>query len=135
MPFTVQDRIRLVDALKLTTAMDESTSPLQSLMTDLDRRDAQNGSDRATQIQALLSSLETLQASLDDTSTEALQADSIQEFHHEDYFRIQFRGDINSTAGATSVRKAKELRQRIRRLIDPHGYLQRYTGVGRAIDG
>jgi len=131
MPFVVGDRLRIADALLLDSRADESSGYLQTLMTQLESRSPT----RVDQIQELLDKIEELKAIDEDISSDQLDAGAVASL--ESYLEGKVAYHENSRAIADTIRNNKldSLRQRIRRYLDPYGYLNRLSGVGRAIDG
>jgi len=148
MPFdTPTDRFRLSAALQLESSQDAPTSTLQTLMDQLDGRDLSYGSSRATEIQAWLTEIESLDAAdaaaLATISGAAAGAagagDTIKSLQVQGEYLITY--DTDSSSGSTKSDEAKRakarrsLRQKITRWLDPYNYLSRYISNGRAIDG
>ncbi|MGL5719353.1 MAG: hypothetical protein ACRCYP_00945 [Alphaproteobacteria bacterium] len=131
MPFNIGDRARLTDALLLDIRADEPIGYLQTLMNDLERRSP----DRITKIQALLDKIEALQELEDDISPNTIDESGVAS--RESYLEGAESYHTNAQAIRDNTRREKlgGFRQDIRRYLDPHGYLARVKGVGRAIDG
>jgi hypothetical protein len=131
MPFVDGDRLRLTDALLLDSRADESSGYLQTLMTQLESRSPT----RVGQIQELLEKIEELKEIDEDISSNQLDSGAVASL--ESYLEGKVSYHQSSRAIADTIRNDKldSLRQRIRRYLDPYGYLNRLSGVGRAIDG
>lgn len=131
MPFNTGDRARLTDALLLDIRADEPVGYLQTLMNQVESRHP----DRITKIQALLDKIEALQELEDDISPDTI--DEIGVASRESYLEGSESYHANAQAIKDNTRRQKMggFRQDIRRYLDPHGYLARVRGVGRAIDG
>ena len=115
--------------MKLDHRADLDTGYLQTLMDQLESRSPQ----RVTDIQNLLTQIEALTAIEDDISASALEEGAVTEktvFHEHS---TKYAGNVNVVVQDTRRQKANSFRQRIRRYLDPHGYLHRYSGVGRLI--
>ncbi len=140
MPFLLGDRSRLVDALQLVVTQDDPISLLATLMIDVELRDTTNSTDRAGQIRLLVDKIESAQDSLDSIDDAVLtetQKGPITEETVVDHYTRQYgsgSGGGQTTEGM-KIERLNNMRQRIKRLLDPYGYLNRYRGVGRAIDG
>ena len=142
MPFQNGDRARLVDALQLVATQDNAVGVLATLMTNLERRDTANNTDRAGQIRVYLRRIESADddlLSLDTAVLQAAQDGPITEKTVNDQYSVQYGGGGSGTGGQTTealqLERLNTMRNRIRRWLDPYGYLARYIGVGRAIDG
>ena len=140
MPFQTGDRARLVDALRLDATQDSSISVLAQMMSDLETRDAANGTDRAGQIRVLLGRIENAADGLDslDTATlEDAQRGAITQETVTDHYSIEYGGGgsgggAGQTTEALQLERLNNMRARIRRWLDPYKYLARYVGVGES---
>lgn len=130
MPWEPEDRLRIVDALRLDMTADRSTSILVTLMNQL----TSLSPTRIPQIQDLLLKIEALQDIENSIEEDELNQGTIKSRNSYLEGSITYQDNLAGITDSIRREKMGAFRQRIRRYLDPYGYLARYNGVGRAID-
>lgn len=131
MPWIEGDRLRIADALLLTSQADRPTSMLQSLMTRL----VSESPTRIEQIQELLDKIEAIKDEDENAVKTPVQQGLIKSMDSYLEGSVTYQDNVKAVIDEDRLEILRRYRQRIRRWLDPHGYLARYNGVGRAIDG
>jgi hypothetical protein len=131
MPWVEGDRLRIADALLLTSVVDKPTSMLQSLMTRLESESAT----RVEQIQELLNKIEAIKDFHENGDDKTLELGILKSKDSYLEGSVTYQDNLKGILDEDRSEKLRRFRQRIRRWLDPHNYLARYSGVGRAVDG
>ena len=131
MPWTEGDRLRIADALLLTSQADRPTSMLQSLMTRL----VSESPTRIEQIQELLDKIEGIKDEDENAVKTPVQQGLIKSMDSYLEGSVTYQDNVKAIIDEDRLEILRRYRQRIRRWLDPYGYLAQHNGVGRAIDG
>ena len=109
-------------------------------MTDTERRDERNGTNRAVEIRQLANKIKSANedlVSVDNDVIAELQTGPRASENVSAHYSVSYAVNSGNTRTLEDSKRQRinSLRQQILRLIDPYGYLRRYKGSGRAIDG
>jgi hypothetical protein len=138
MPWATTDQSDLTEVLELDYTQELPNSILRSLMDEVDRRNSgriPSIQGWMTQLKALIELERTQLSAIANSATAAtagqIKREKIDAVSEMEYFS---GSDANQSIPARSKLKGR-LRQDIIRFLDPYGYLNRYKGKGRAVDG
>jgi hypothetical protein len=90
---------------------------------------------RVEQIQELLDKIEEIQDEHDNGVKTPVMQGLIKSMDSYLESSVTFQDNVKSIIDGNRLENLRRFRQRIRRWLDPHNYLVRYNGVGRAVDG
>lgn len=90
---------------------------------------------RIEQIQELLDKIEAIKDEDENAVKTPVQKGLIKS--RDSYLEgsVTYQDNVKAVIDEDRLEILRRYRQRVRRWLDPHGYLARYNGVGRAIDG
>lgn len=131
MPWVEGDRSSIVAALQLDMRADLPLGILEQLMQQM----TIYAPARIIEVQELLVKIRDLSVLEDEITPEALAVGMLKQEESTLFGSVTYQDNHRRLLDDARREKMRSFRQRIRRYLDPCGYLARYNGVGRAIDG